>query len=651
MSITVRFCGAARTVTGSSYLFQTAGGRFLVDCGLFQGQKTLKELNYGAFPFRPADIDAVLLTHAHIDHSGLLPKLVRGGFEGPILATRGTIDLCSYMLPDAGSIQESEVTQLNRRNASRGRKEVYPIYTQSDAIASLQSFRAVDYESWTDVIPGVRARYWNAGHLLGSASIELEIAEQGAPRPMRVLLSGDVGPEAKLLQPDPEAPTDFDYVISESTYGDRLREATTPALRRKHLAAEVREAASAGGALLLPAFAVERTQELIVDLVDLMEHGEIPTAPIFLDSPLAIRATEVFRRHADSLDPSVDAARLLNSPHLKFTETADESKAIMRLSGFHIIIAASGMCDAGRIRHHLKRWLWNERATVLLAGFQANGTLGRFLQNGTKAVRIQGEEIKVAARIRMIDEYSGHADGAGMAGWIAARRPIARGLFLVHGEEGAIAGLAGRVAERIIPAAKVYQPTLDDIYELAAPEPRVLDVDHRRRLAPEAVTRLDWHNEMSESHARHQRQDRRRRRRPRPRRHHPTAAPGTGGEGVEARWRLSNRRHWPYRAALVSRTRCSALALLRRAGTHVSDGRAVRLGPGSAPHHFVLRRVRGTRPLFGDGHNCLSSRRISPELCYSLPPFLKARAQGRPGAGWHPKSRVCERNAHGVDDR
>jgi metallo-beta-lactamase family protein len=498
MSITVRFCGAARTVTGSSYLFQTATGRFLVDCGLFQGQKTLKELNYGAFPFRPADIDAVLLTHAHIDHSGLLPKLVRGGFEGPILATSGTIDLCSYMLPDAGSIQESEVAQLNRRNAARGRKQVQPIYTQADAIASLQSFRAVDYECWTDVIAGVRARYWNAGHLLGSASIELEIAEQGSARPLRVLLSGDVGPEAKLLQPDPEAPSDLDYVISESTYGDRLRAATTPELRRQHLASEVRDAAAAGGALLIPAFAVERTQELIVDLVGLMEHGEIPTAPIFLDSPLAIRATEVFRRHAASLDPSVDATHLLASPHLKFTETADESKAIMRLSGFHIIIAASGMCDAGRIRHHLKRWLWNERATVLLAGFQASGTLGRFLQNGAKAVRIQGEEIRVAARIRMIDEYSGHADGAGMASWIAARRPIARGLFLVHGEESAIAGLAARVSERIVPAAKIYQPMLDDIYELASAEPRVVNVDHRRRLAPEAVSRLDWHNEMSE---------------------------------------------------------------------------------------------------------------------------------------------------------
>ncbi|MBR0717684.1 MBL fold metallo-hydrolase [Bradyrhizobium liaoningense] len=498
MSVTVQFCGAARTVTGSSYLFQTARGRILVDCGLFQGQKTLKELNYGTFPFRPADIDAVLLTHAHIDHSGLLPKLVRGGFDGPIFATRGTIDLCSYMLPDAGSIQESEVAALNRRNAARGRKDVTPIYTRADAVAALQSFRPVAYESWVEVIKGVRARYWNAGHLLGSASIELEFAEANGARPLRVLVSGDVGPEAKLLQPDPEAPSDLDYVISEATYGDRVRAVTTPEQRRQHLAGEVRDAAAAKGALLIPAFAVERTQELIVDLVDLMERGEVPAAPIFLDSPLAIHATEVFREHATSLDPTVDVSRLLNSPHLKFTETVDESKAIMRLTGFHIVIAASGMCDAGRIRHHLKRWLWNERATVLLAGYQANGTLGRFLQNGAKAVRIQGEEIRVAARIRMIDDYSGHADGAGMAHWIAARRPIARGLFLVHGEEEAIAGLAERVGERIIPAAKIYQPVLDDIYELSTAEPRVLDVDHRRRLEPEAVTQLDWHNEMSE---------------------------------------------------------------------------------------------------------------------------------------------------------
>jgi metallo-beta-lactamase family protein len=286
-------------------------------------------------------------------------------------------------------------------------------------------------------------------------------------------------------------------VLSESTYGDRIRPPTSPELRRRRLVGEVHDAAAANGALLIPAFAVERTQELIVDLVDLMEHGEIPTAPIFLDSPLAIHATEVFRNHATSLDPAIDINRLFNSPNLRFTETVDESKAIARLTGFHIIIAASGMCDAGRIRHHLKRWLWNSHATVLLVGYQAHGTLGRFLQEGAKAVRIQGEEIKVAARIRMIDDYSGHADGSEIARWIAGRRPIERGLFLVHGEEAAIAGLAERVAERIIPAARLFQPMLDDIYELSGSEPRLLDVTHRRRLAPEAVTHLDWHNDMS----------------------------------------------------------------------------------------------------------------------------------------------------------
>ncbi|HEY6860312.1 MAG TPA: MBL fold metallo-hydrolase [Pseudolabrys sp.] len=498
MSVRLRFCGAARTVTGSCHLFETRAGRLLIDCGLFQGPKTLKALNYSVFPFHAAEISAVLLTHAHIDHSGLLPKLTREGFRGRIMATRGTIDLCSYMLPDAGSIQESEVATLNRRNTARGRAEVTPIYTQTDAVASLESFRPVDYEKWFEAMPGVRARYWNAGHLLGSASIELEFAGEGASgKPLRMLASGDIGPDAKLLEPDPEAPTTLDYVISESTYGDKDRPPVTPEERRQHLAAEVREAYTAGGALLIPAFAVERTQELIVDLVGLMNRADVPTAPIFLDSPLAIRATEVFRQHASSLESDVDVTRMLSSPHLRCTETVEESKSIAKLAGFHIIIAASGMCDAGRIRHHLKRWLWRANATVLLTGFQAQGTLGRFLWDDLKAVRIQGDEIKVAARIRRLDEYSGHADGPELARWIASRRPIQRGVFLVHGEEPALAGLSERIIDRTVPAAKVFVPILDDIYELTTTAPTPIDVSHRRRLAPEAVVALDWHNDMS----------------------------------------------------------------------------------------------------------------------------------------------------------
>ena len=498
MSVTVQFCGAARTVTGSCYLLQTQSGRLLVDCGLFQGPKTLKALNYSVFPFHPDEIDTVLLTHAHIDHSGLLPKLVRAGFRGKIMATRGTIDLCSYLLPDAGSIQESEVATLNRRNSARGRAEVSPIYTKADAVASLDAFRAVDYATWFEAMPGVRARYWNAGHLLGSASIELAVAGEGkSGQPLRLLVSGDLGPDAKLLETEPEAPTGLDYVFSESTYGHIDRPATTSEARRQLLAAEVRSAHAADGPLLIPAFAVERTQEMIVDLVDLMERSEIPAAPIFLDSPLAIRATEVFRQYASSFAADIDVNRLLNSPHLRCTETVDESKSIAKFSGFHIIIAASGMCDAGRIRHHLKRWLWHRNATVLLVGFQAQGTLGRFLDDGVKAVRIQGDEIKVAARIRHLDEYSGHADGPELARWIAARRPIARGVFLLHGEEPALAGLSERIAERTVPAAKVFIPILDDIYELTTSAPTPIDVSHRRRLEPETVVALDWHNDMS----------------------------------------------------------------------------------------------------------------------------------------------------------
>jgi metallo-beta-lactamase family protein len=497
MSVTLRFCGAAHTVTGSCHLLQTAAGRLLVDCGMFQGSKTLKALNYGAFPFRPADIQAVLLTHAHIDHSGLLPKLLREGFHGRIIATRGTIDLCSFMLPDAGRIQEMEVAALNRRNAARRRARVTPIYTQADAHASLEAFRPVAYEAWVDVIPGVRARYWNAGHLLGSASIEIEFAGEGAAgEALRVLASGDIGPDAKLLQTGAEAPAGFDYLIAESTYGAVDRPPLTPELRRERLGAEVRDAGAAGGALLIPAFAVERTQELLVDLVALMERREVPAAPIFIDSPLAIRATEVFRQHASSFDPGIDVARLLSSARLHYTESVDESRAIAQQAGFHVVIAGSGMCEAGRIRHHLKRWLWNDHATVLLAGFQAQGTLGRFLADGATAVRIQGEEFKVAARIRCIDDYSGHADGPELARWIAARRPIRRGVFLVHGEDPALDGLSRRIATRTIPAARIFMPVLDDIYLLSAPAPTPLDVPHRR-LTSAAVVALDWHNDRS----------------------------------------------------------------------------------------------------------------------------------------------------------
>ncbi|MCB1549078.1 MAG: MBL fold metallo-hydrolase, partial [Hyphomicrobiaceae bacterium] len=472
---------------------------FLVDCGLFQGSKTLRELNYRPFPFEPADIDFVLQTHAHIDHSGLLPRLWKCGFRGPVLMTRGTRDLLSFMLPDSGHIHEMDVENLNRRSVRRGKPEVEPIYTRQDAELCQEQFTTVEYAAWTEVWEGVRARFWNAGHILGSASIELELATgRTDQRFLRLLFSGDIGPEHKLFQPDPDAPDTFDYVISESTYGGRMRTRATPEDRRARLAREVNEALRADRVLLVPLFAVERTQELLSDLTRLQQAGAIPHVPIFLDSPLAIRITEVFQRHASELEELDARPSLLRNPNVRFTETKEESQAIDRIRGGAIILAASGMCDAGRIRHHLKRWLWSERATVLLAGYQAQGTLGRLLADGVGVVRIQGDEIRVRAAIRQTDLYSGHADGQELVRWITERQPIRRALFLVHGEDEEMDALREDLIKRGIPDERVIAPVLDDEMELLAdgPSPRRQPVP--RRLQPEAVGRADWHNDLAQ---------------------------------------------------------------------------------------------------------------------------------------------------------
>ncbi|MGH8734760.1 MAG: MBL fold metallo-hydrolase, partial [Burkholderiales bacterium] len=287
MGISIQFLGAAGCVTGSQFLVTVGERRVLVDCGMFQGSKTESALNYRAFPFQPSSVDAMLLTHAHIDHAGLIPKLVKQGFRNRIHATGATVDLCSIMLPDSGHVQETEVRQLNARNARRGRPLVEPIYGVADAEAAMKQFVATGYREWFEPVPGVRARFWNAGHLLGSASIEVEVMEAAGGVPMRILFSGDIGPAFKLLEPDPEAPSGFDYVLCESTYGATDRPEATDTDRRRHLAAEITAASRRGGALLIPSFAVERTQELMTDLATLMDETQVPQAMIFIDSPLA----------------------------------------------------------------------------------------------------------------------------------------------------------------------------------------------------------------------------------------------------------------------------------------------------------------------------------------------------------------------------
>lgn len=495
MTLRLHFFGAARTVTGSCFLLETETARVLIDCGMFQGSKSERELNYRPFPFRPSSLSALCLTHAHIDHSGLVPKLAKAGFDGPIFATGGTSDLASIMLPDSGYIQELEVRQLNRRNSLRGRTTVAPIYTAEEAEACLRQFRQVPYGQWREVAPGFRARYWNAGHLLGSASIEMEVSHGGAEKPVRLLFSGDVGPDHKLLQPDPDGPRDLDYVILESTYGDTDRAGVTIERRRRTLRDEVRMARRPGGVLLIPSFAVERTQEILVDLLELMEAGELPEIPVFIDSPLAAKASAVFKKHASELRNGSDLVQALEANWVRFTESVEQSKAIDRIHSFHIVIAASGMCEAGRIRHHLKAWLWHEEATVLFVGFQAQGTLGRILQEGASRVRIHGEEVKVRARMRTLDLYSGHADGPELKAWLSDRLPVRRGVFLVHGEEPALKALQASLGA---PSGfhEAIVPDLDDVYELGGEVPVLVD-DHERRMAPSVTGQRDWHNDLA----------------------------------------------------------------------------------------------------------------------------------------------------------
>ena len=487
MALSLTVHGAAQTVTGSCHELRAGNSRILLDCGLFQGSRSLEALNHEPLPFAVKGLDAVVLSHAHIDHSGQLPRLSAAGFKGPIWCTEETAELLQFMLADAGRIQEYEAERRNRRRDRAGDDPFEPIYTEADAIAAARLARVVKLGEWFEPAPGFRCRLWNAGHILGSASIEVEA--EGT----RLLYSGDLGPDNKAFHPDPEAPAGFDHVICESTYGDHTRQKVTIEERRRLLEAEILAARARGGNLVVPSFALERTQELLLDIATLSGAGRIGNAMVFVDSPLANKATAAFRKFADQLEDT-DGRDVFGHHSIRYVNDVAESMKLNTISGA-IILAASGMCEAGRIRHHLFYNLPRRDSTILFVGFQAEGSLGRVILEGAKRVRISGRDVQVRAQVREIDSYSAHADQAELLAWIAERGPISGSLLLGHGEKGAIEGLR-RLAESQALAPSLVVPEIGETWELPPGRPARRTKTGRIDLRP-ALGR-DWQNDYAD---------------------------------------------------------------------------------------------------------------------------------------------------------
>ncbi len=442
------FLGAAREVTGSSYLLEADGVRFLVDCGMFQGGREARDKNCRAFSFDPRTIDFVILTHAHIDHSGLLPRLVALGFKGRIYTTRATCDLLAVMLPDSAHIQEKEAEYQNlhrfrqgmaRRDAARGSfpRDTAPLYTVAQAQASLKQLNPVDYDLEIAPHPQVRCTFRDAGHILGSAIVEVWVGE--GPRRRKIVFSGDLGQPARPLLRDPTPIFDADYLLVESTYGNRDHK-SMEATQDELVTAINDTIERKGGNVIIPAFAVGRTQDMLYLLADLTRQARIPKLSVFVDSPMATAATEITFKHMELLDAETHA---LMGRHggaqyfrkLEFVEDVEESKALDRVTGGAVIISASGMCEAGRIKYHLRANLARRESTILITGFQAAGTFGRRLVDGAKRVRLLGEDIPVRADLYTLGGLSAHADRTALFAWLGHFRSKPRQVFVVHGEE------------------------------------------------------------------------------------------------------------------------------------------------------------------------------------------------------------------------
>jgi len=453
----ISFLGAAKIVTGSNFLIETKNTKFLIDCGMFQGSKSINRMNYEPFSFNPGEIDFMVLSHAHIDHSGRIPKLTKKGFKGNIYTTKATTDLCSIMLPDSGHIQEMENKWDNRKRRRSGGKLREPLYTVKEAEESLKYFKPVLYNQKIKLSEEVTLRFRDAGHILGSSIIELWIKEEEG-KETKLVFSGDLGRRDRPILRDPSIIDEADYLIVESTYGNKLHHPSED--DAKELISIINTTAKRGGNVVIPSFAVERAQDIIYELNKYYteyvksKDQDFLSVPVYVDSPLTVSATEIFLRNPDCFDE--DTLKLINignNPldfrNLKFTRTTEESKQINFSKESKVIISASGMCTAGRIKHHLKHNLWRKESSIVFVGYQANGTLGRRIKEGEKVVKIFGEEIQVNAEIHSLEGFSGHADKEGILQWIKSFKSKPQKIFVVHGEEEATEEISRKIKEEL----------------------------------------------------------------------------------------------------------------------------------------------------------------------------------------------------------
>lgn len=461
------FHGAARTVTGSQFLLEVNGKTLLIDCGMYQGRRAESYARNKNFPFNPRQVDAVILTHAHIDHSGNLPNLSKQEYHGPVYATPATCDLAELMLRDSGHIQESDAAFVNKRRLRRGEPPIEPLYTQSDAEELARYLRPKEYDKWFQPVDGVTARLVEAGHVLGSASIEMEVEEKGGKK-SRLWFSGDIGRQNLPILRDPVLPKDVDYLIMESTYGDKVHRDPEQAHEEFHQV--VMETIKKRGKVIVPAFAVGRTQELVYSLNQFVSEGRMPEIPVYVDSPLAVNASDIFRRHPECYDQETrDFITRYRHPALDFKRltyirSVEESKALNFMDGPMIIISASGMAENGRILHHLKNNIEDSRNTILIVSWQAPYTLGRRLADRHTRVNIFGEEYVRQAEVATIGGLSGHAGQDMLLKYAEATRSTLKQVYLVHGEERSAEPLQNRLIQAGI--KNVHYPALNSCVEL-----------------------------------------------------------------------------------------------------------------------------------------------------------------------------------------